>query len=296
LSHSKIIILLLISIALLQFPQPAFAGSPKGVFKIEVKLGKAFYSKANYKMAVKHFEKAISLKADSKLYFNIAQCYRLLKEYEKSLQYYNLFLPYIRNVKTVSKKRREVLETEVMALIVELTGLLEKQKSEAATKKVQMEKIAKEKARIESEKLRLQVEKLKNRKTPLGVKVAPEKTMHITPTRGVSVPGVSSRWWFWAGIGTVATGIILGTVSAFQAVSYRDKWTTDWNTKDEDNAYMYRTITDISFGVAIISSIALTVGILKFNGKPRENSPSSGVAFVPYCAPGSCGATLTFSF
>jgi len=112
-------------------------------------------------------------------------------------------------------------------------------------------------------------------------------------------PALTSRWWFWTGVG--ATAVFTGAVlfAGWQTLEYQDRWETDWKPADRDALKNYRMITDLSIAGAVISAAAL--GIAVWLDRPKAAPGPSGKSgnrwfVLPACGPDNCGLSLTWEF
>lgn len=165
---------------------PAALAQKKGEDDPALAEAKERFTKAETHFRLREFESAIvELKEAYRLYpnalflYNIAQCYRELKQYEEALSYYENYLE--KSPKAKNRKEVEEYIKQVKAAIAEEE---ERRRKE-------------EEARLEAEKLKLMSQTL--------------PTSNGT-TKG---PAIFGRWWFWAGLaGAVAsTGVVVTVVS-----------------------------------------------------------------------------------
>jgi hypothetical protein len=110
-------------------------------------------------------------------------------------------------------------------------------------------------------------------------------------------PSLTSRWWFWTGVGAtvVFTGAAVGLGK--MTLDARDKWETDWNPDDRSKLEDLRLFTDLALAGAVVSAAALTVGILlSGSGSTSTEKTKAGWLIVPACGPEGCMMTFTLGF
>ena len=84
---------LILLILLLALPAPAFANSPARIKAREhFERGETQYRLGRFTTALKEYQAALKLVRRPSIVFNIAQCYRQLSEYRRSIFYYKLYL------------------------------------------------------------------------------------------------------------------------------------------------------------------------------------------------------------
>ncbi|MBN2725604.1 MAG: hypothetical protein JXR95_16185 [Deltaproteobacteria bacterium] len=276
----------------LSFPEKSFSANRKQKINSYVKLAKAFYTKKNYTQAAVYFEKAISLKSNSKFYFNIAQCYRLAGELEKALSYYNLFLPYVRSLKNISSGKKRAIEKEITGYIVVITEKIQK-KNELI--KLEKEKqLQKEKAENLKKQKAAQQKLMEEQKEKdiLAKKLAEEKAASMKLKAKKSV---TSKWWFKGGFAVAGTALLFSGISGILALKYKSDYENTGLDGNRENALLFRTTTDVFLGTALITGIIVGIKTYLYNDdeKSKENAR---YVISPYCSHSYCGAFLGINF
>jgi len=124
------------------------------------------------------------------------------------------------------------------------------------------------------------------------------------PPTGDSPPatgagGLTSRWWFWTGVGAVAVFTGAALFSGAKTLTYRDRWESDWRPADRDALENWRLATDLSIGAAVVSAAALGVAIwLDRPGRATKSTPTTASRWLvlPSCGPAGCGLSLSWGF
>ena len=118
------------------------------------------------------------------------------------------------------------------------------------------------------------------------------------PAEGSPRPAITSRWWFWTGIG--ATVVFTGTAlfAGAQTLKYQDRWEADWNPADRDALEDYRLITDLALGGAVISAAAVGLALWFYlpEATPKTPKATSHLLVLPACGPEGCMMTLSWGF
>ncbi|MBU1238838.1 PEGA domain-containing protein [Myxococcota bacterium] len=109
----------IITITLLSFSFSAMGANIKKAKEFYDKAEKA-YDKSEFSKALKLYEKAFDLSQKYEMYFNIAQCHRYLKNYDKAVFFYKRFL---------AKFPSSVYKEEVVKQIAAMEKALDEQKA-----------------------------------------------------------------------------------------------------------------------------------------------------------------------
>jgi tetratricopeptide (TPR) repeat protein len=150
------------------------------------------YQVGHFGEALAEYSKAYELYATPPLLFNIAQCHRGLKNWERAIFFFDGYLSARPNA-----ENRKVVE----ALIAEAQTELDKQRQ--AT--VEADRAAKSRAEAE-EKLRLHAEQLRiDEDQKLRIEAERQK---LEDTRRFAAERKDDRlthkWWFWSAVGSAA--------------------------------------------------------------------------------------------
>ncbi|MBU1509066.1 hypothetical protein KKD52_01795 [Myxococcota bacterium] len=113
-----------------------------------------------------------------------------------------------------------------------------------------------------------------------------------------SQPPLTSRWWFWTGVGATAVFTVAAVYSGLQTVKYQDRWESDWRPADRSALEDWRLRTDLALGGAVISAVALGAALWLNHTKATPARPAAGtsVLLLPACGPAGCGLSLTWEF
>lgn len=250
------------------------------VFDAFMNTARVLYGEQKYEDAIVQFEKAYQTIPDPKIWFNLGQCHRLLNHQEQALFYYRKFLEALPTIKELPEAKKAAVEKEVRQWVSEL----EKEKA------AEDERLRKEEAE-KAERERLERERAGQGKEP-----------GTDPGQGPKAPGgeggLTSKWWFWTGVGATVVFTAATVWAGTQALSYNDAWKKDWNPADRDNATKYMNITDLSLAGAVIAGVAVSVAtVLHLKSGPAQvKGETAPVSFVPACDGAGCYLSFTLNF
>lgn len=264
-----------ISIFLILSPSVIFAAKPG--FQNLVNNGKKEYLSKNYIKANEYFLKALEIKKDPKLYFNIAQSYRLSGKLAEALLFYELFLKNIEKTGLPPVKAK-ALKKEVSGFIKEIKDTIEKEKNEKEMKEKEKELFLKKQ---EEEKRR----KIDEQKSILFKKSDHERKNS----------GITSQWWFWAGTGTAIALTAMTATFGFMALKANDEWESSWKSTDKDKVLLYRNLTDIFLAGSVLTGIAVGAGIYFFNGNKEVKGTVEKATYSIFPVLSPQGMALTFN-
>jgi len=256
----------------------------KKIYETLVSEGRSLYNEEKYQEAIDRFERAFEIIPDMKLLFNMAQSHRLAGNVEKALMLYRRFLDALPEIRELSQAKKTTIISDVKKWIDQLET--EKRTLEEKAEKERLEKAEKE--RLEKE--RLEKERLeRERLEALAISAAPPKA---------DWKNLTSKWWFWTGVGTTVLLALGSTWAGTQVLSYNDDWKRDWHTSDRDKARLYQDIADISLVGAL--SVGLAVSVYSYfhlrSGSLTVAKKASPVALVPACDGSGCMLSLTLEF
>jgi tetratricopeptide (TPR) repeat protein len=169
-------------------PSPEQVAEAKRLFEE----GTSAYNLAEYDKAVEKYKAAYRIVPNPYFIYNIAQAYRLAKDFDKSLQFYDSFLTQLPN----TPNRAEV------------EGFMNDLKQQIA---------ARDKAAQTNPKGPVNPgEPITKIPSPDKVTVGADSGTPTpqTPTDQSPHRPIYKKWWFWAGIGAVAVGATVLAVSA----------------------------------------------------------------------------------
>ncbi len=169
------------------------------------------FNLGSFEQALDYYSQAYSLKAHPGFLFNIAQCYRMLREYERAAFFYKRYLSLatpgraeealvtdlIQEVETKQAQLDQEARDQAEAAELRERELARSQiaKAEAdAAEKRRLELIAKEQAEREAEQ----------RAAARIAEAARAEAAKPPPSLWSSL---SHKWWFWAGAGVLAAGV-----------------------------------------------------------------------------------------
>jgi tetratricopeptide (TPR) repeat protein len=188
----------LVAVYLLQVPAALAAPDPAEVkAKAAFKKAQADYDLGEFREALAKYSEAYRLKPLPAFLFNIGQCHRQLRQYERARFFYRRYLD-------LSKTRPSNADT-VEQLIQEMDAKMQAAAAEAKAKEEAEAKAAEAEALVrtkEAEARAAQARALEPTRAPgaEGPGAAPAAvTAAVEPAQPLT-----KKWWFWTGIGAVA--------------------------------------------------------------------------------------------
>ena len=119
---------LVLTIFLLSLPAPAYADSPARIKAREhFERGETQYRLGRFSTALKEYQAALKLVRRPSIIYNIAQCYRQLGEYRRSIFYYKLYLS---DWQRVHPGQKPPYEREVKEHVSKLTAAARRKAAE----------------------------------------------------------------------------------------------------------------------------------------------------------------------
>ena len=243
------------------------------------------YEEQRYEEAIVQFEKAYEVIPDPKIWFNLGQCHRQLNHVEQALLYYEKFLNALPEINDLSEEKKRSLEADVRKWVSQLR----RQKEE-------------EDARLREEEARRrqteqQMATLSTENTPKSEEEKPT-VVNRQPTVVHTHVSLTSRWWFWTGVGT--TAVLAGTTvwAGLRAKDYNDQWRQVWDDAYRDKAEFYQKVTDILLVGTLVSAVATGVASWLFlSQQPSSRAiPPKSAFIVPSCDGITCMLQLTVLF
>ncbi|MBU1068657.1 tetratricopeptide repeat protein [Myxococcota bacterium] len=263
-------------LGLLLLCAPAFSQSTEKLetYKIYMTAARKLYAAGLYRDAIEQFQKAYDSFPDPKIYFNMAQSHRMLNEDSVALNYYEKFLAAIPTIDEFSSSQKKAFTKEVRLKIVEMKNRLHPGSKPETVDDSQVAPVGDSKAVVRVD--------------------APTRGDDLTTGDG---PGkLTSRWWFWTGVGVTAL-LTAGTIwGGMQALSANDEWEKNQKIDDRDRAMRYQDITDLCLAGAVTGAVAVTVASVIWKKRQGERAAGTGarVRIVP--GPGAESWLLTLSW
>lgn len=282
-------------------------------FRAHQKLGKSLYKQKRYKDALESFLKAISIKKEKGLYFNIAQCYRFIGKPKKALEYYALFHVALDSIRRLSRRQRRLYKREVEGLMVKMRAEVARLEK-AAQKRARLEreaqlKRARERARLLKlerqrellkRRARLERERIKKQKEALALKrrlEAQRKELARLRAARARAAAVTNKWWFWTGIGVTALFSLSTAYFGVKALDAAEEWEREWDPATRDEVKRSRNLADLSLGGALLTGVGTALYVMYHKIK-HGNLPgdSPKVSLIPGCNTSGCVLQLSVGF
>jgi tetratricopeptide (TPR) repeat protein len=194
---------LLTCVCLLLGTSTAMADEATKKAKVHFKKGNVHAKLGRFKEALAEFSKAYELKPLPAFLFNIGQCHRHLKNYEKAIYFFESYLrdkPQAKNRKFVTKEIKTVKK-----LLAEQRAKEEEQKRLQEQQRVEEERQAallKQKQELEKKRL----EQL----AKLNTVTVTDNTSQTISSKPEEVAPFYKSWWFWTLVGCVVVGTSVG--------------------------------------------------------------------------------------
>jgi tetratricopeptide (TPR) repeat protein len=170
-------------------PRVAFAASKKDEARSEFDRGEIQYKLGRFQKALEAYTRAYEIYPAASLLFDIGQCHRNLKHYDRAIFF---FEGYLREASNPSRRRL------AQQLIDELRAEMEKKRAAIATVPPP-EPVAPPAAALTAVEPRAEARAA--------------TTLVATPVRADAEPApkpVTRRWWFWTAIGAGALAVATG--------------------------------------------------------------------------------------
>lgn len=243
------------------------------------------YKEQKYDEAIVQFEKAYEVIPDPKIWFNLGQCHRHLNHVEQALLYYEKFLNALPEINDLSEEKKRSLEADVR----EWVSQLRRQKEEEEDARLREEEARRQK---QQEMSTLSIEN-----TPKSEEEKP-KVDNIQPNVVHSHVSLTSRWWFWTGVGI--TAVLAGATAwaGLRAKDYNDQWRQVWDTDYSDKAEFYQKVTDGMLVGTLVSAVVTGVASWLFLSQQPSSRPipPKSAFIVPSCDGITCTLQLTVLF
>ncbi len=239
---------------------PAFAQSidNKKTYEIYMTAARKLYAAGQYRDAIEQFQKAYDAFPDPKIYFNMAQSHRMLNEDVAALKYYEMFLAAIPAIDEFSSAQKKAFTREIQSKIAEMKERLHPGSGTDG--------------------------KVDPARDPAPVVQGDGPARGDGPVQAEGPAGLTSRWWFWTGVGVTAL-LTAGTVWAgMQTVSANDEWEKHRKVDDRDRAMRYQDLTDLCLAGALTGAVAVTVASVIW--KKRQGAPAGATGTSVRLVPG----------
>ncbi len=261
-------------------------------------MGITFYKMQNYKKSVVSFNCVINLVPYSTMArFRLALSYKHLKMYDKAAEHLKWVLV------DVSAEAKP-LKGQAQKHMKEIQDILDARKAEADRKAAAKHKAEEERKRAELARLKAE----NDRKAAAVRKAEADRKKAEAAKKDAKLPGpvkgpeetsstaMTSTWWFWTGVGATAVFTLATVGLGFKTLAARDIYEQEYDDEGpKSDLILYRTLTDVALGAAIISGALLVYGILTHNDKPMKPAEVQ-TAVLPMCSGTGCGISFTLAF
>lgn len=194
-------------------------GDPKAVARAEVQKAQVHYKLGRFDQALEAYSRAYEMFSAPALLFNIGQCHRNLKNYERALFF---FEGYLREETKADAQKR----TLAQQLIAEARAELERQRTAAAAAEAESRRAAAATAAAtrpgQQDGQRGSDQGSGSSSSSVaavfGAPKAPPSgvpnLLEDTPTAEADEP-ITRKWWFWTALGVGAAGLAAGVLTYY---------------------------------------------------------------------------------
>lgn len=166
--------------------------------------GKRLYNLGKFQEALVEFEKAYDLYRAPEFLFNIGQCYRNLKNYEKSIF---IFESYLREKPNTDK--RALIEEFIAEMKIEVAKQDEQHKQDQAAK-----------AELARKQREAELEVIERRKQNELERMERDRQADLArKDEDAAKAPIYKKWWFW----TIAGGVVVATVGGIALATGGDE-------------------------------------------------------------------------
>jgi hypothetical protein len=185
--------LMIVALGAALFPGPALGAENRR----EVE-GRALFARGDYQNALNVFAALFAEVGDPVYLRNIGRCHQMLRQPDKAI---DAFREYLRRGRRIKAQERE----EITGFIREMQAL---RTETGARPSAEPGAVGLQPAPLEHEAPRLS---LASPAPPAPGSMTAAATVTDRPES--SGPGITSRWWFWAGIGAVVAGGVVAALA-----------------------------------------------------------------------------------
>lgn len=272
--------------------------------------GELDYRLSRFEEALKHYQEALAAKRLPAFLFNIAQCYRNLKRYDRARFYYRLYLseaPTPSNAAEV-RQRIEEMDRELAAaerrrpVSVSVTSsppgaevFVDRRGSAPAARTPAVLKLP--------PGAHLVILRLAgHREEVRRVEVRPGQPVVLQAALVPAVPRAPyyRRWWFWTGMSAAAVMVGVAAGTGAQALRMKDQWERTGGQPDVSYDFRARSLalrvtTDVLLGAAALTVAATVIGAAVV-GRGSAEPEGATTRVLPSCGPGGCGVWVQGRF
>lgn len=169
------------------------------------------FNLGNFEQALDYYSQAYSLKAHPGFLFNIAQCYRMLREYERAAFFYKRYLSLATPGRVETALVTDLIqEVETKQAQLEQEARDQAEAAELRERELARSQIAKAEAEA-AEKRRLELVAKEQAEREAAQRAAAQLAEAARAEAAKPPPSLwstlSHKWWFWAGAGVLAAGV-----------------------------------------------------------------------------------------
>lgn len=177
--------------------------------------GKQEYDLGHFEKALSRYDEAYRLDPKPAILFNIAQCHRLLGNYERSAFFYRRFLA-LGDAKGEAKTLAESLLREVELKQAEVESARKAEREARRLRELEQARAAAARAEAEQARKKKEVTQVAPADAPVRLQgpstdaAAPVALNEGSQQPAVDSGGITKQWWFWTAVGVAAAGVGTG--------------------------------------------------------------------------------------
>lgn len=272
------------------------------------------YSVGEFDKALEHYKKSFDMSDKPELLFNIAQCHRQLKQYEKAIFFYKLFLSRLpgsglkseveKHISDMQKAMTPGGKTAKISIITDPPGadiFIDKfsGKPDGQSPSVlpvqpgpHLIVISKNGFIQVHKRLNVSEQKLE----VLEIKLTPQTSSGPIKPKEIEKKSAFKNWKFITGASLAGVFTIGSIYTGLKALDYESKY-NDSTDPDERDTFKKKgqrmaLYTDIMIGAAIVSgTLAVLSVVLSGSSSKKENS---SISVIPICSGDGCYIGASF--
>ncbi|MBU1220740.1 PEGA domain-containing protein [Myxococcota bacterium] len=273
------------------------------------------YSVGEFDKALENYKKSFDMSDKPELLFNIAQCHRQLKQYEKAIFFYKLFLSRLpssglkseveKHISDMQKAMTPGGKTARISIITDPPGadiFIDRfsGKPDGQSPSViavqpgpHLVVISKDGFVQVHKKLKVVDQKIE----VIEIKLVPQTKSGPKPNPVKEKPSAFKNWKFITGASLTGLFTLGSIYTGMKALDYESKFNDSTDPDDRDSfkkkGERMALYTDIMIGAAVVSA-ALTVLSFIMTGSGEEKSESR-VSILPVCTGSGCSVSASFT-
>lgn len=265
--------------------------------------GEQAYRLGRFEEALRHYKDAQAARSLPAFLFNIAQCYRNLKRWERARFFYRLYLAESVQAPNAVEVQERVAEMDralaqeehLRPVTVSVTTSppgatvhLGGQGQEARAQTPAVLRLA-----PGSHLILLRLAGHRDEVRRVEVRPGRPQVVEITLAPLPRTVPYHQRWWFWTGISATALMVGVAAGTGTQALKMKGQWDRTGGEPDVSYDFRKRSLalrvtTDVLVGTAVLTVIGTVIGAAVV-GRGTKATESTSTHVLPSCGPRGCG-------